>query len=265
MASVRRRPLLTLLQERFPDSSKEELFARILCGEVLLAGGVCRDPKQSVSRDAEIEFLSKSYVSRGGEKLASAYAAWEFPIAGKVFVDAGASTGGFTDFLLQHGAQRVHAVDVGYNQLDFRLRTDSRVINHERTNILDLKELDPEPDAAVGDLSFRSLRRAAAHTLKLTREGWGVFLLKPQFELGGAEREFDGVVSDQGQLGRVVLATLEDLASEGLSPESIIPAGIKGRKGNQEYLLRLRFANEAEELIRKQALMLWEGLFGPQS
>lgn len=262
MASIRRRPLLSLLRERYPDSSKDELFARILCGEVQLSGGICRDPKQPVAQDAELVLLSKSYVSRGGEKLSSAYAAWGFPVSGKVFVDAGASTGGFTDFLIQHGARAVHAVDVGYNQLDFRLRNDGRVISHERTNILHLETLDPEADAAVGDLSFRSLRRAASHTLKLTREGWGIFLLKPQFELGGAESDFDGVVSDRRQLRGIVLATLQDLAAEGLHPEALIPAGIRGRKGNQEYLVRLSLSDEAPERIRLKVRELTHTLFG---
>lgn len=262
MAASRRRPLLTLLQARFPDTSKDELYARILCGEVKLSDGVCRDPKQPVAEDAELEMSGRLYVSRGGEKLASAQAAWDFPIAGKIFVDAGASTGGFTDFLLQHGARAVHAVDVGYNQLDYKLRKDSRVFNHERTNILHIEALDPQPEAAVGDLSFRSLRRAAAHTLRITREGWGIFLLKPQFELAGSEGEFDGVVSDPGLLEAVVLATLEDLAAEGLLPEAIIPAGIKGRKGNQEYLLRLRRRDTSADGIPPAPAELCAGLFG---
>ncbi|WP_319416713.1 SAM-dependent methyltransferase [Marispirochaeta aestuarii] len=233
-------PLLQLLYRRFPDIPKDELYARLLCGEVRVDGSTEKDPKALVKPAAELGFSRQRYVSRGGDKLESAFLGLGFPVTDKVFVDAGSSTGGFTHFLLLHGARSVHAVDVGYNQLDYSLRTDPRVIVHERTNILSLKSLDPRPDAAVGDLSFRSLRGVVDHVLSLTSEGWGVFLLKPQFELNAPYDDFNGIVSDDSLLQHTVEETLCALADDSVLTEKICRAGIKGRKGNQEYLVLLR-------------------------
>ena len=122
----------------------------ISCGEIRAAGGIVKNPKEKLPEDTPLEIRSRPFVSRGGEKLQSAYEAWGFPVAGKVFVDAGASSGGFTHFLLLNGAKLVHAVDVGFNQLDFSLRLDSRVRNLERTNILAVKRLEPTPQCGGG-------------------------------------------------------------------------------------------------------------------
>ena len=240
-------PLLQLLCRRFPELSKDELYARLLCGEVSVDGAMERDPKAPFHPDADISFLARHYVSRGGEKLESAFLHMNFPVSGKIFIDAGSSTGGFTHFLLLKGARNVHAVDVGYNQLDYRLRSDPRVLVHERTNILSLTELAPQPQAAVGDLSFRSLRGAVGHILSLTGEGWGVFLLKPQFELDARYHEFNGIVSDVSILKKTVEQTLFALAEEAVLTEKICAAGIKGRKGNQEYFVLLRSGSSANK------------------
>ena len=167
-----KRALLSLLQSRFPTETKDELFARVLCGEVFVDGERVKDPKRQVSLDAEVDLESPRFVSRGAEKLEAALDAWEVAVSGKVFLDAGASTGGFTDCLLQRGAALVHAVDVGFNQLDYRLREDERVVVHERTNITAVDRLDPPADVAVCDLSFRSLGGVARRLLALSREGW---------------------------------------------------------------------------------------------
>jgi len=245
-------PLLEIALLRHPQLSRKELYARIMCGDVRVNGDVERDPKRRLAADLPVEILERRYVSRGGEKLESAYRAWHFPVADKTFIDAGASTGGFTDFLLQHGAFCVHSVDVGYNLLDYSLRADPRVRSHERTNIFKIEDLDPRPNAAVGDLSFRSLRGAAAHILSLTSEGWGIFLLKPQFELRNPGREFSGVVTDTKEQQSAVEQTLLSLAEEGVRTQGIIPSGIRGRKGNQEYLVYLlQDANDARVLKDK--------------
>jgi 23S rRNA (cytidine1920-2'-O)/16S rRNA (cytidine1409-2'-O)-methyltransferase len=232
-----KRPLLSLLQTIYPDEEKAELFARVLCGEVLVDGERVKDPKRPVPAEARVELEGRGFVSRGGEKLDAALEAWRIDVGGKVFVDAGASTGGFTDCLLQRGAARVHAVDVGYNQLAWRLRQDSRVVVHESTNITAVDRLDPPADAAVCDLSFRSLSGVSRSLLALTRERWFIGLLKPQFEWEDAPSTFDGVVRRREDAHRIVAETLTRLAAEGAHPRRLVASPIRGRRGNHEYLV----------------------------
>lgn len=237
-------PLLQLLKIRFPEIPPKELYAKILCGEVTVDGEHHRDPKLRVAQNAVIEFEQRTYVSRGGLKLEAAIQAWQLPISGRIFLDAGASTGGFTDCLLQHGAAQVHAVDVGYNQLDYTLRIDSRVRVAERTNIMHVKKLDPPADAAVADLSFRSLRGAAAHIIGLTREKWMIGLLKPQFEVEGIEtrsgslESFNGVVQPQ-DTQHILEQAIRFLKDEGVTVKAVTASPITGRRGNREFLLLL--------------------------
>jgi 23S rRNA (cytidine1920-2'-O)/16S rRNA (cytidine1409-2'-O)-methyltransferase len=230
--------LLDLLVSLYPETPRERLFSRVLCGDVVVEGSVLRDPKVAVPADAEIVLSSKRFVSRGGFKLDPALEAWGLPVAGKVFLDAGSSTGGFTDALLQRGARLVHAVDVGTAQLDWKLRADPRVIVREGTNIMGLESLDPRPAAAVADLSFRSLRGAAGRILALTEEGWMVALIKPQFEWIDPPAQFQGVVPDDRL--ESILASLEhDLREEGVRLVAQMPSAVRGRKGNQEFLAHL--------------------------
>ncbi len=239
---MKRQSLLVHLRKEFPDFSKEELYAFILCGDVTVDGERIRDPRHPVSTGATVQFAAASrFVSRGGEKLEHVIRLWNVPVRGKVFADAGSSTGGFTDCLLQHGAEMVHCVDVGYNQLDYRLRNDARVVIHEKTNIMELAPADfaPRADAAVADLSFRSLSGAAAHIVSLTREGWLIALAKPQFEIENPPPEFGGVLRDQNEVESVLVRLVEKLISEGLRLRAIQPSPIRGRKGNQEFLLWL--------------------------
>ncbi len=228
------------MKSKFPEIEQKELYAKILCGEVSVNGEHHRDPQFLVSENAELKFDERKYVSRGGLKLEAALKEWRLPVKGRVFLDAGASTGGFTDCLLQYGAHRVHAVDVGYNQLDYSLRQDRRVIVSERTNIMDIEFLDPSPGAAVADLSFRSLRGAAVHILHLTTEKWMVGLLKPQFEAQPRQIEgFNGVVPTEDEAYRILDDINTRLAEEGVLVRSVLPSPITGRKGNREFLLYL--------------------------
>jgi 23S rRNA (cytidine1920-2'-O)/16S rRNA (cytidine1409-2'-O)-methyltransferase len=244
-ASGRKVPLIQLLKTRYPDRSEQELRARVIRGGVRADGRRVTKPGVLLPADAALEMdRGNAFVSRGGEKLAAALRAWNVPCAGAAWIDAGCSTGGFTDCLLQHGAPLVYAVDVGRGQLDWRLRTDPRVRTMEGTNILAVTRsaLDPLPGRAVADVSFRSLQGAAAHILGLTSEGWGIFLVKPQFELRHADPDFRGVVKDP----RVALDAAQDLlrrlALEGVGAEKALPSPITGHKGNQEFLLLLRLA-----------------------
>jgi 23S rRNA (cytidine1920-2'-O)/16S rRNA (cytidine1409-2'-O)-methyltransferase len=234
----RTRTLLDHLVSLYPETPRERLYSRVLVGDVLVDGAMERNPKVSVADDAEIVLSSRRFVSRGGFKLDAALDLWEVSVAGKVFVDAGCSTGGFTDALLQRGAALVHAVDVGTAQLDWKLRSDPRVVVREGTNAMALTELDPRPNAAVADLSFRSLRGAARHLLSLTSEGWLIALVKPQFEWMDPPAEFDGIVPDS-QLESVVAALEADLKAEGVVMTDRLASPVRGRKGNQEFLVRL--------------------------
>ncbi len=230
--------VLDLLVQLYPDLPREKLYSRVLCAEVVIDGSVIRDPKASVSADAEVTLSSKKFVSRGGFKLDPALEAWSVVVAGKVFLDAGSSTGGFTDALLQRGALSVHAVDVGVGQLDWKLRVDPRVVVREGTNIMEVEALSPVPHAAVADLSFRSLRGAASKILSLTQEGWMIALIKPQFEWVQPPSDFQGVVPD-GRLEEILEVLERDLRDEGVTLAERMPSAVRGRRGNQEFLGRL--------------------------
>jgi len=238
---MKRKPLLQLLQNRYPDYSKDRLLAAVLCGEVRANAETVRDPKRVLPADLELELdLAPRYASRGGDKLEHAIRALAFEIDGRVFLDAGSSTGGFTDCLLQHGARLVHAVDVGYNQLEYRLRRDERVVVHERTNISSVTRLEPPPDRAVADLSFRSLLGITGHILDLTQERIALVLCKPQFEWKGVsprDGEFDGVVRNAEQIVAVVERTVSALEREGVMVPAAAPSVVSGRAGNREVFL----------------------------
>jgi len=237
---MKRRPLLEALQELEPGSGREELLARILCGEVLVDGARVRDPRFLVG-SSRVTQEPRRFVSRGGWKLDGALAAHGPRVAGWCLLDAGCSTGGFTDCLLQRGASRVIAVDVGYGQLDFRLRRDPRVAVLERTNILSLTPalLPAVPDAAVADLSFRSLRGAAGRLLELTSRKLLLALVKPQFEWREPDPAFRGVVRDPRARRQVLTRLARDLAAEGAHLREAAPAWPAGARGNREYFFWL--------------------------
>ncbi|MBN1686132.1 MAG: TlyA family RNA methyltransferase [Spirochaetales bacterium] len=232
---MKKRPLLQILQELYPDTPRQTLYARVLCGEVLVNGERLRDPKCAVPPNIQITFGKKRYVSRGGEKLEYALERTDFAVEGKVVLDAGSSTGGFTDCLLQHGAAHVHAVDVGINQLAYRLRMDARISVHERTNIMRTASLVPAPDVAVADISFRSLKKAAARVIDLTLDKKALVLAKPQFEWPKDDSSFDGVLERMSDIRSVLTGLAQSLAAEGVYTHSVVPSPIAGRKGNREF------------------------------
>ncbi len=246
---MKRPNLLELLKARYPQIETEELRARILCGEVWANGERVRDPRALVSGpDAPIAMKHRRFVSRGGEKMEAVLEAWGVEVRGLALIDAGCSSGGFTDCLLQRGARRVLAVDVGSGQLDYRLRRDQRVTVLERTNVLALSaELLPErPDAAVADLSFRSLRGAAAHLLALTRERWLIALVKPQFERAAPGTGFRGVVREAAEVWSILRALAADLEREGAFLHRARFSVLRGAKGNRECFFLLRDSPGAE-------------------
>lgn len=238
---MKKKPILDLLVSAFPDHSREELSALLLCRNVLVDGVVCGDCKAKFPPGCHLSFSAEKYVSRGGYKLEKALDFFSIPVAGRVFLDAGSSTGGFTDCLLQRGATLVHAVDVGTNQIDWRLRSDRRVIVHERQNIMTLERqaLDPPAECAVCDLSFRSIVGAASHILSLCGDSFVVSLIKPQFEVPRGIPDFDGVIRDESLLLSVMESVYRHLAEEGVSVENVVRSPLTGRKGNVEFLALL--------------------------
>jgi len=238
-------PLYAVLKSRYEDFSDKELYSLILCGHIRVDGGILRDPKASVDQDCRVEFLGRRFVSRGGEKLDHGLTVFGVNVRDLVVVDAGSSTGGFTHCLLSRGARAVHAIDVGYNQLDFSLRQDPRVIVHERTNVMDFNDPCPVPQGAVADLSFRSIRGAASHLLSLTSDKWLVALIKPQFEYPDPPDEFDGVIRDEVVVRDILEKTSAGLEEEGVFLHNAVVSPITGRKGNREFLFLLRTAVSA--------------------
>jgi len=252
-------PLINLLEKEFPNYNKDQLKAFVDCREVKVDGQTAVDYKQLFPPNTKIEIIHQKYVSRGGEKLEHALKSWEVDVNNLIFVDAGSSTGGFTDALLQHGSKLVHAVDVGYNQLDYKLRINPKVVVHERTNIMKVETLEPNPDAAVADLSFRSIVNAADHILSLTKQKWMVALIKPQFELDDKSIEFTGVVEDNTLLIKILNEVARKLTLEDVEIEKIVASPIRGRKGNQEFLALLK-RNE-NPINLKEIELIIENLF----
>lgn len=233
--------LLELAVKHFQESSRDTLYSKIMCGEVLVNGEKNSNPGCEVFVDSKIQFREKGFVSRGGLKLGAALDKWNIDVTGKIFIDAGSSTGGFTDCLLRNGAHHVHAVDVGYNQLAYSLRKDKRVSVFEKTNIMHLGEIIPAPDAAVADLSFRSISGAGRHIVNLTLEKWLIALVKPQFEIDHLKYpEFNGIISKKSILKNVLNDVIIKINIDNLYVEKVMLSPIKGRKGNTEFLFLIR-------------------------
>jgi 23S rRNA (cytidine1920-2'-O)/16S rRNA (cytidine1409-2'-O)-methyltransferase len=212
-----------------------------MAGQVSVDGSPSDKPGRYVSATATITVKQKlGYVSRGGLKLEAALKRFEIEVRGLVAADIGASTGGFTDCLLQHGARRVYAIDVGYGQLAWKLRQDSRVVVMERTNARYLQEL-PEPiDLATVDVSFISLRLVLPAVRRLlTCGGQIIALVKPQFEAGRKQVAKGGVVKDPAVHRAVLHGVLGWASSQGLGVDGLVASPLRGPAGNAEFLVYL--------------------------
>lgn len=231
-----------LLVDRGLVGSREKGQRLIMAGEVLIADRVADKPGMQVSADVTIRIKEPlPYVSRGGYKLAAAFDRFSIPIEAAVCADVGASTGGFTDCLLQRGAAKVYAIDVGYGQLDWKLRNDPRVVVMDRTNARFLETL-PEPiGLATIDASFISLRLILPAVLKwLLPDAHVVALVKPQFEAGRERVGKGGVVRDPHVQADVLRSIWQSAIEVGFSPIDLIRSPLEGPAGNVEFLIWLR-------------------------
>ena len=224
--------------------SREKAKRTIMAGLVTVDGRLEDKPGSRFDIDADVQVAGKEcpYVSRGGLKLEKAIEEWGVSCENAVCVDMGASTGGFTDCMLQHGAVKVYAIDVGYGQLDYKLRTDPRVVNMEKTNIryLDTDQIKEPVDLISIDVSFISLSHMLPVASKiLAPEGQILCLVKPQFEAGREQVGKGGIVRDPSVHEEVINKVISYAEENGLYPSELTFSPIKGTKGNIEYLLLL--------------------------
>ncbi len=234
-----------LVFEKGLTQSREQAKAVIMSGLIYVNNQKYDKPGETIDEDSLIELRGKKlrYVSRGGLKLEKAMENFPIDISGKICMDIGASTGGFTDCMLQNGAKKVYAVDVGYGQLAWSLRTDERVINLERTNAryLTEKEIPEEIFLTSIDVSFISLTKILPVIHELLQEnGYAVCLIKPQFEAGREKVGKKGVVRDKNVHVEVIERILTFAVSVGFTVGALTFSPVKGPEGNIEYLVCLK-------------------------
>ena len=256
---MKKERLDVLLVNKGLAQSREKAKAIIMSGLVFVDGQ--REDKAGSTFDEEkanieVRGQVQKYVSRGGLKLEKAMAAFPIDLTGKVCMDIGASTGGFTDCMLQNGADRVYAIDVGHGQLDWKLRNDERVVCMEKTNFRFLrKDIDSDIDFASCDVSFISLTKILLPARRLLRDdGSMVSLIKPQFEAGRDKVGKKGVVRDAKVHREVVVKALTTALVAGFSIEGLDFSPIKGPEGNIEYLMYLRCAEKPSDEMDERAL-----------
>ncbi|MBN1888484.1 MAG: TlyA family RNA methyltransferase [Thermoflexales bacterium] len=250
----------TLMVERGLAPSRQQAQRLIMAGEVMIGSVRAEKPAQQLSPDVDLSVRTRPpFVSRGGIKLDAALAHFGLDVTGWTCADVGASTGGFTDCLLQRGAAKVYAIDVGYGQLDWRLRQDPRVVVKERTNARYLVAL-PEPvKLVVVDVSFISLEIILTSVLNwfgegcCASEGQVIALVKPQFEAGRRQVGKGGVVRDPAIHRQVLTKIARWAVAHGLRPAGLIPSPITGPAGNVEYLLHVYRAQPAAAWLENEA------------
>ena len=239
-----RERLDVLLVERGLFDTRAQARGAVLAGEITVDGRMVDKPGTQVDGEAVLRAAArKRYVSRGGDKLDTALTRLGVDVSGEEVIDLGSSTGGFVDRLLQGGALRVIAVDVGYGQLDWKLREDPRVTVFERTNARGLtpERLPFAPSFVTADLSFISLTVALGPVLECLRAGFrGLVLVKPQFEAGRERVGKGGVVRDPAVHADVLASVAEWLQERGAAVEGICDSGHPGPKGNVEYFILFR-------------------------
>ena len=239
----KRLDILTIEKGLF--ESREKAKASIMAGVVLVDGQVMDKPGTNVDETAEISLKEVlcPYVSRGGLKLEKALKIWDFSLKGAKAVDIGASTGGFTDCMLQNGAEKVYCIDVGYGQLDWKLRNDQRVVNMEKCNVryLDVDEIGRNVDFISIDVSFISLKLVFPVASQLLHDdACLVCLVKPQFEAGREQVGKKGIVRDPDVHRQVIENVIRYGEENGLYSWGLTYSPVTGTKGNIEYLLFMK-------------------------
>jgi 23S rRNA (cytidine1920-2'-O)/16S rRNA (cytidine1409-2'-O)-methyltransferase len=237
-----RRRIDILVVEKGLAESRARAQALIMGGEVKVGGNTVTRPGTLVSEDVEIAVSQPSpYVSRGGIKLAHALDRFQLDVSGKVAADIGASTGGFTDCLLQRGASRIYAVDVGYGQLDYRLRQDPRVVVMERINARYPIPLPEKIDLATVDLSFISARKVLPSVSEVLKEdGYIILLFKPQFEAERREVGRGGIIKGPQIHAKVLGRFISWLVQNGYRLKGLIASPILGSEGNREFFILIK-------------------------
>ena len=237
-----------ILVEREFFETREKAKREIMAGNVIVNEQVVTKAGTMFKNNSELSIRVKDrlkYVSRGGLKLEKAIKAWDLDFSDKLVLDIGASTGGFTDCALQNGAERVYSVDVGKNQLDWKLRNDSRVVSLEEMHIKDLKENDIENKKVnfiVTDVSFISLTKVIPHFEKfLATDGKVVMLVKPQFEVGREKIRKNGIVENEEYHDEVIKKIISFSKEHGYELSGVEDSPIKGAKGNKEFLMLIKF------------------------
>lgn len=245
--SQKKKRLDMLLVERGLVETRTQGKLLVMAGEVRVDGATAVKASTMVGADSAIEVISPApYVGRGGYKLAAALQTFAIDVTDKVCADVGACTGGFTDVLLQSGASRVYAIDVGYGQLDWKLRRDERVVILERTNARYLEQL-PEPiGLATIDVSFISLKLVLPAVIKwLDTGGEIIALIKPQFEAGPEHVGKGGIVRSAAVHSQVLWDVLGWTAEHNLTPAGVVRSPITGSGGNVEFLAWLKLGDDA--------------------
>lgn len=239
---MKKKRLDVLLIEYGNASTKEEALKMIIAGDVLVQGQKAVSPAQMFESGVPIEVRGRPpFVGRGGEKLAHAVKEFHIDAAGKIALDVGAATGGFTDVLLQHGAKKVYALDTAKGKLDVKLREDPRVIIMEGTNIIGLKTLPDLADIISIDVSLTSLRNVFPQIKKFLRPGGDVLaLFKPQYEIEDKRFLRHGIIEDSAARQQTLDDFLAWVAENNWHVLEYIPSPIKGSEGNTEYLLHVR-------------------------
>lgn len=226
-----------VLADRKLVASRSQAKSLIEKGDVLINGKVLMKVSELIDEDDLIEVKAPLYVGRGAFKLEKALEEFKVLIEGKILLDVGASTGGFTEVLLLKGAAKVYAIDVGHDQLAKKLREDSRVINLEGTNIRELKDLPELGDGAVMDLSFISISKVLDAVKNLLNpQAFLIALIKPQFEAGVERLPKDGVIKDEKMREQILKEVLDFASHSGWRVEKTIMSPIEGKSGNVEYL-----------------------------
>ena len=233
-----------LMVQRNLVPSREKAQAYIMAGSVLVDGKIELKAGTKYDEAVEISLLEDpiKYVSRGGLKLEAALDNWEIDLQDKITVDIGASTGGFTDLMLSRGASKVYAIDVGYGQLDYKLRIDPRVVNMERINVryLDTALIEDDIDFISIDVSFISLSKILPVAIQLlSKSGIIIALVKPQFEAEKNQVGKGGIIRDP-KIHKMTIEKVQTYAEDnGLIPEAFIESPITGTKGNIEFLMKM--------------------------